>query len=96
MPALKTTDYWGEVVWLGRVADRAAKLDSEPLKAVALGWGGIAGEAHGGVTRESCSRVRDQHPIGTEIRNVRQLSVLAEEDLAAIATDMGLERVAPE
>lgn len=95
MPALKATDFRGEVVWLGRVADRDAALAAEPLAAVDLDWGGIAGEAHGGVTRASCSRVREQHPIGTEIANVRQLSVLSQEELDAIAGEMGLDRLDP-
>ena len=90
MPALMATDFHGEVVWLGRVADRDAALAAEPLEAVELDWGGIEGEAHGGVTRASCSRVLDQHPRGTEIANVRQLSVLSHEELEAIAAEMGL------
>lgn len=77
------------------MADREAGLSSEPLEAVDLVWGGIAGEAHGGVTRESCSRVLSQHPRCTEIANVRQLSLVSEQELAAIAAEMGLERIEP-
>lgn len=95
MPALMATDFHGEVVWLGRVADRDAALAAEPLEAVELDWGGIEGEAHGGVTRASCSRVLDQHPRGTEIANVRQLSVLSHEELEAIAAEMGLAALDP-
>lgn len=95
MPALKPTDFHCEITWLGRVADREAALASEPLARVDLGWGGIEGEEHGGVTRPSCSRVLSQHKRDTEIRNVRQLSIVSEEDLAAIAAEMGLERLAP-
>lgn len=95
MPALKPTEFYCEITWLGRVADRAAALASEPLEAAELVWGGIAGEAHGGVTRPSCSRVLSQHPRDTEIANVRQLSILSEEELAGIAAEMGLERLEP-
>ncbi|MEZ5714280.1 MAG: sulfurase [Paracoccaceae bacterium] len=95
MPALKPTEFFCEITWLGRVADREAGLASAPLEAVDLVWGGIAGEAHGGVTRASCSRVLDQHPRDTEIANVRQLSAVSEEELAVIAAAMGLERVEP-
>ncbi|UYV38479.1 sulfurase [Rhodobacteraceae bacterium D3-12] len=91
MPALKATEFYGEITWLGRVANREAALAAERLESAELEWSGIAGEAHGGVTRASCSRVLDQHPRGTEIRNVRQLSVLSTEDLAQIATRMELE-----
>ncbi|MFP4275741.1 MAG: MOSC domain-containing protein [Paracoccaceae bacterium] len=89
MPALKPTDFIATIRWLGRVADRAAGLASEPLIAAPLRFGGIEGEAHGGLTRPSCSRVLSQHPRGTEIANVRQLSILSAEDLEAIADELG-------
>lgn len=91
MPALKATGFYGEIKWIGRVADREAALASEPLEFADLEWGGIAGEAHGGVTRPSCSRVLDQHPRNTEIRNTRQLSVVSAEELEKISAVMGLD-----
>jgi len=91
MPTLKATDFYGEVTWLGCVPDRQAALSSKPLKKAELDWGGIVGEAHGGMSRASCSRVLDQHPRGTEIRNTRQLSILSNEELAQIAATMELE-----
>ena len=95
MQALKPTQFEGRVVWLGRVADRAAQLEAETLAEADLTFAGIVGEAHGGVTRPACSRVREQHPNGTEIRNVRQLSVLSDEELAAIAEEMGVDALFP-
>lgn len=95
MPALKPTGFHCEITWIGRVIDRATALASEPLQQAELGWGGIEGESHGGVTRASCSRVLDQHPRGTEIRNTRQLSIVSEEELALIAAEIGIERLDP-
>jgi MOSC domain-containing protein YiiM len=95
MPALKPTGFTARVVWLGRVADRAARLEAAPLDAAELTFAGIAGEAHGGRTRPACSRVRAQHPKGTEIANVRQLSVLSSEELAGMAAAMGVARLDP-
>ncbi len=95
MPALKPTEFTARVVWLGRVTDREARLEAEPLEAADLTFAGIAGEAHGGRTRPSCSRVVAQHPRDTEIANVRQLSVLSAEEMAAIAAEMGVEALAP-
>jgi len=95
MPALKPTGLEARVVWLGRVADRAANLLAEPLEAVDLSFAGIAGEAHGGLTRPSCSRVVAQHPKGSEIRNVRQLSILSAEEMADIAARMGADALDP-
>lgn len=95
MPALKPTDFTGTVRYIGRVADRDATLASEPLEAVEITFAGIAGEEHGGLTRPSCSRVKSQHPKGTEIRNTRQLSVVSAEELAQIAADMGVAALGP-
>ncbi|MEO1641296.1 MAG: MOSC domain-containing protein [Pseudomonadota bacterium] len=95
MPALKPTDYTGTITWIGRVADRDAALQSASLDGAELTFAGIPGEAHGGLTRPSCSRVVSQHPRGTEISNVRQLSILSAEELAEIAADCGLEALDP-
>ncbi|WP_296423626.1 MOSC domain-containing protein [Yoonia sp.] len=95
MPALKPTDIIGEIVWIGSVADRGASLRSDSMTEAALTYAGIPGEAHGGLTRASCSRVVSQHRKGTEIRNVRQLCVMSAEELAEIATTCGLEAFDP-
>ena len=95
MPALKPTSIVGEVVWLGRVADRDTALRSAALDAMRLRFDGPEGEAHGGTTRPSCSRVVAQHPRGTEIRNVRQLCIMSEEELAEIAAGIGVARFDP-
>jgi hypothetical protein len=95
MPALTETVHVGEVVWLGRVADRGASLRSEPVERLRLGFEGPEGEAHGGLTRPACSRVAALHPRGTEIRNVRQLSLLSAAELADIAATMGLAALDP-
>lgn len=95
MPALSPTDIIGEIVWIGRVPDRDASLKSEPLNEALLTYAGIPGEVHGGLTRPSCLRVVSQHPRNTEIRNVRQLSIVSEEELAEIAVDCGLDGFDP-
>ena len=95
MPALRPTSFKAEVVWIGVVRDRAAALASQGLETVDVGFGGIEGEAHGGLTRTSCSRVISQHPRGTEIRNTRQLSIISEEELSAIAETIGYPGLSP-
>ncbi len=95
MPALKKTDIVGRVVWLGLVADRGAALASQPVDEIVAQFDGPLGEAHGGVTRASCSRVIEQYPRDTEIRNTRQFAVLCAQELAAIAAEMGLEALDP-
>ena len=95
MPALLPTNHYGTITWLGRVADRQAALASIPVAEATATFSGLSGEAHGGLTRPSCSRVTGQYPRGTEIRNTRQLSVLSGEELEAVARDMGLARLDP-
>lgn len=95
MPALKPTAFFGTITWLGVVADRDAALQSHAVTEVHALFAGPEGEAHGGLTRPACSRVAGQYARGTEIRNTRQFSLLAAEDLAAIAAAMGLESLDP-
>ena len=92
MPALIRTEYVGTIVWLGIVRDRKAQLEAEPVKGIEALFSGPKGEAHGGLTRPSCSRVLAQYPRGTTIRNTRQFSILSSEELDQIGRDMGLDK----
>ncbi|MCX8508056.1 MAG: sulfurase [Rhodobacteraceae bacterium] len=95
MPALIATEFYGTIVWLGRVADRGAALASGAVGSLTASFAGPTGEAHGGLTRASDSRVTSQYPKGTEIRNSRQFSILSQEELAAMAAEMGIEGLDP-
>ena len=95
MPAIIPTEFYGTITWLGRVADRAAALESVALSEIFAGFDGPAGEAHGGLNRPACSRVAALYKRDHPIRNTRQFSVLAAEDLAQIAANMGLESLDP-
>jgi hypothetical protein len=96
MPALKPTKYTCEIVYLGFVQDREKAIASTPATEVFAQFSGVAGECHGGLTRPACSRVADQYKTNTEIRNVRQFSIISEEEMAAVAAKMGIDRVLPE
>lgn len=95
MPVLKPTDYAARILWLGLVRDRDAALAAEAVDSITATFAGPEGEAHGGLTRPSCSRVTAQYPKGTTIRNTRQFSILSAEELAQIAARMGLDRLDP-
>jgi len=94
MPVLRDSGFKGEVTWLGHVPADSG-LQSVPSNGLQLGFGGIAGERHEGENRSSCVRVRNLYPEDTEIRNVRQITILSEEELALIAADMEMERIDP-
>jgi hypothetical protein len=93
MPALKPTDIYGTVVWLGvqRLPVEDLTIRAEAVAEMPLSFAGYAIESHGGATRPSCSRVLAQHPRGTVIRNVRQLSLVSAEDMATVAAALGLD-----
>lgn len=63
--------------------------------ALDFGLDGIAGDHHAGATRKSSSR-EPWYPRNTVIRNERQLSIVAPDELAAIAAGMGIPEVRPE
>lgn len=95
MPALIKTAFQGNLRFIGRVKDRDNTLRAESLEQADLTFDGIDGECHGGATRLSCSRVTTQYPKGTQIRNVRQLSVLSAEEMAIIAGKIGVDVLDP-
>ncbi len=96
MPALLLTGFTAKITWLGRVEEGGEGIRSVPLKAVEVSYAGVEGEVHSGVTRASCVRVKDQYPEGTEIRNVRQFSIVSAEEMAEIAAEIGVEKLEPE
>jgi len=68
---------------------------TEAVEALDLGFDGIPGDFHAGVTRRSGGR-EPWYPRGTEMRNERQLSIVAADELAEIAVAMGIGRIEPE
>lgn len=94
MPVLRETEFTGEVVWLGHVP-AGKSIRAEAVEGLSLDFSGNRGERHEGVNRASCVRMQNIYPKGTEIRNVRQLSVLSEEEMQATASEMGLDKLDP-
>ncbi|NVO57181.1 MOSC domain-containing protein [Rhodobacteraceae bacterium B1Z28] len=94
MPVLRQTEFTGEVVWLGHVP-AGQSLRAQAVDSLDLDFSGDRGARHEGGNRASCVRVKNLYPEDTEIRNVRQLSVLSAEELDAIAQDMGLDSLDP-
>jgi hypothetical protein len=63
-----------------------------PVEALTLTYEGIPGDRHAGLTRRSGSR-EPWYPRGTEMRNDRQLSLLAPYELAEVAARLGVPKV---
>lgn len=96
MAGLKDSGFTGEVVWLGRVPQGSGSIRSRERTTFDLTFNGVEGEQHEGAQRLSCSRVKELYPVGTEITNTRQLSILSEAELDDIATEMGLAKLDPQ
>jgi hypothetical protein len=79
----------------GLYAALKGDFQSEPVEELVLGFDGIERDFHAGRTRRSGSR-EPWYPRGTEIRNERQLSIVAADELAAVAERMGLTELKPE
>jgi MOSC domain. len=83
----------------GRVAGlfvaRGDSFETQPVAAADLDFDGIAGDLHAGETRKSSSR-EPWYPRGTTIRNDRQLTIVAPDELALVAERMGIAEIRPE
>ena len=77
-------------------ADRETSLEKAEVGQVELLFSGIKGDFHGGLTRKSDVRTIKQYPRDTDIRNVRQLTIVSDEELAEIASLMGIPEMKAE
>ena len=97
MPELLTKlPFQGTVDRLLASPDRDRGLEKTAVTEARLQFSGMEGDCHGGLTRPSDSRMLKQYKRGTAVRNSRQLSILAVEELAEVAERMGIPAVRPE
>jgi len=74
------------------VAGRA--VASTPRPELILTYAGIVGDRHEGLVRPSGPR-EPWYPRGTPMRNERQISIVGAEELAEIATSLGIPHLDP-
>ncbi|MER9073445.1 molybdenum cofactor sulfurase [Mesorhizobium sp. M0904] len=92
-----------EIVPARKLAARVAELylapfdhfETRAMDKLQLGFDGIDGDFHAGTTRRSGGR-EPWYPRGTEMRNERQLSIVAADELAIVAERMGIAAIKPE
>ncbi|MCT8996851.1 MOSC domain-containing protein [Chelativorans intermedius] len=90
MPAAKLS---GRVA--GTFTATGEDFQTRAVPSLALGFEGIEGDRHAGLTRRSGGR-EPWYARGTEIRNARQLSIVAPDELAEIARHMEIGEIRPE
>ncbi|MER8748572.1 MOSC domain-containing protein [Mesorhizobium sp. M1050] len=71
------------------------RFQTRPADELRLGFDGIAGDFHAGSTRRSGGR-EPWYSRGTEMRNERQISIVALDELAIVAERMSLAEIKPE
>ncbi|MGI6852375.1 MOSC domain-containing protein [Mesorhizobium sp. 1B3] len=79
----------------GTFAATSRHFETRAVESLVLGFDGIEGDFHAGFTRRSGGR-EPWYPRGTEMRNERQISIVAPDELAVIAERMGIDQVEPE
>ena len=97
MAIIQRTDIVGTVTaTLMRATETSNdSVASDTVDRLTMTFDGIVGDSHGGSTRPSDVRVKDQYEDGTPIRNVRQVTIVSEEDLAAIAKALNVDHILP-
>jgi hypothetical protein len=68
---------------------------TSPVSSLKISFEGIEADHHAGLTRKAGGR-EPWYPRGTVMRNERQISLVAFDELAAAATEMGLSEIKPE
>ena len=71
------------------------QIETRPGEEHRRGGAGVEGDFHAGATRRSGGR-EPWYPRGTEMRNERQLSLVAADELVIVAERMGIEELRPE
>jgi hypothetical protein len=79
----------------GLFAARGQDFVSEAVSELPLGFDGIEHDFHAGSTRRSGGR-EPWYERGTEMRNERQVSIVAADELAVAAERMGIAEIRPE
>lgn len=85
--------------YLGKVTGLFAALGKDfitaPRDSLELTFEGIKGDFHEGITRKSGSR-EPWYPRGTEMRNERQITIVAPDEMRRVARAMDITEVRPE
>jgi MOSC domain-containing protein YiiM len=77
------------------ILEPGSKVESTPVESIEVTPAGFKGDRHAGLTRRADVRTKDV-PRGTEVRNDRQVTIVAREELAQVALALGIPEIRPE
>ena len=95
MPLLSKLPSMGKVEMLLSRPSREKGFEKAPTDKLNFLFSGPEGDCHAGLNRPSDSRTLQLYKRDTEIRNVRQVTILALEELAVIAKALGIPGIEP-
>lgn len=95
MPLLTKLPKPGRVESLLQRPSRESGFEKSATGHVMMRFGGPDGDCHGGLTRKSDSRTLQLYKRNTEIRNVRQVTILSVEELSETAKALGIPAIDP-
>ena len=103
LPFDRLLDVDAEIVQARKLAARVSGVfvaagdhfETSAVDALDLGFDGIVGDIHEGPTRRSGGR-EPWYARGTQIRNERQVSIVAPDELEQISRNMGIREIRPE
>ncbi len=92
MAILKPTELVGRIesIFINRGDDSA--VGAAEVERLSATFAGLEGDAYAGLTRPACVRTKRQYQPGTNIRNVRQITIVSAEELALIGEAMDLPK----
>lgn len=93
MALMRKAAFAGRVETLLAKRAREGGFEKQACESLRLTFAGPEGDCHAGLTRAADSRTLLLYPRGTEIRNVRQVTVVSASELEQIAANMGLEKI---
>ena len=95
MALLTKLPFQGKVEALLSRPSRDAGFEKSPTGSLTLKFAGPENDCHTGLTRAADSRTLPLYKRDTEIRNVRQLTVLSREELDDVAKALGIPSIDP-
>jgi hypothetical protein len=95
MTLLTILPFQGEVTAILSRGSRDTGFEKTETNSMRLTFAGPDDDCHAGLTRKSDSRTLQLYKRDIDIRNVRQITILAEEELADIAARLNIPAIDP-